>query len=177
VSGETVRDAGRVGAAALRAGARSRSRVAVRVVGERVARLDRGRVGHRAILAAIPLALAGRFDADAAGDLAATFQLSVGDTRSRVPASFALVIAGGTLTVTRGSPPDPGAVAVIGAEDLIRLASGAASWPQLLSSGRFSLSGDPFLALRFASLFRLPAGAGPTHAPAQVRPPGRLSGP
>ena len=35
------------------------------------------------------------------------------------------------------------------------IVSGGRRSPQLLSSGRFSLSGDPFLALRFASLFRL----------------------
>jgi hypothetical protein len=45
---------------------------------------------------------------------------------------------------------------VHGSEDLILLASGAVGWPELLSSGRFELTGDPFLALRFASLFRLP---------------------
>ena len=36
------------------------------------------------------------------------------------------------------------------------LGSGAVAWPELFSSGRFELTGDPFLALRFASLFRLP---------------------
>jgi hypothetical protein len=45
---------------------------------------------------------------------------------------------------------------VVGSDDLILLASGAAGWPELLSSGRFELSGDPFLALRFAALFKLP---------------------
>jgi hypothetical protein len=40
---------------------------------------------------------------------------------------------------------------------MIRLASGAVGWPALLSSGRLEFSGDPFLALRFPTLFRLPA--------------------
>jgi len=35
------------------------------------------------------------------------------------------------------------------------------TWPELISSLRFELSGDPFLALRFASLFRLPARLDP----------------
>ena len=35
--------------------------------------------------------------------------------------------------------------------------SARSAWPQLMSSGRLELSGDPFLALRFPSLFRLPA--------------------
>jgi hypothetical protein len=46
--------------------------------------------------------------------------------------------------------------AMVGSDDLILLACGVSSWPKLLSSGRFQLSGDPFLALRFASLFKLP---------------------
>jgi hypothetical protein len=37
------------------------------------------------------------------------------------------------------------------------MVSGAASFPELLAWGRLELGGDPFLALRFPSLFRLPA--------------------
>ena len=59
-------------------------------------------------------------------------------------------------TVSPGPPARADARAGLGADDLILLAGGAATWPQLLSSGRFELTGDPFLALRFASLFRLP---------------------
>ena len=44
------------------------------------------------------------------------------------------------------------------AEDAIRLAAGSIGWPELVSSGRLAFSGDPFLALRFPALFRLPAG-------------------
>ena len=57
----------------------------------------------------------------------------------------------------RAQAPGPS----IGADDLILLAGGAVTWPQLLSSGRFELTGDPFLALRFASLFRLPVALEP----------------
>ena len=60
-----------------------------------------------------------------------------------------------------GSDPAAAARALVGADDLIRLAGGAATWPELISSGRFELSGDPFLALRFASLFRLPVRLDP----------------
>jgi hypothetical protein len=58
--------------------------------------------------------------------------------------------------VRPGAPAHSAARASIGADDLILLAGGAVTWPQLLSSGRFELTGDPFLALRFAGLFRLP---------------------
>lgn len=42
------------------------------------------------------------------------------------------------------------------AQDAIRVA--AVGWPELMPSRRLVLAGDPFLALRFPSLFRLPAG-------------------
>jgi hypothetical protein len=47
------------------------------------------------------------------------------------------------------------------------------TWPELISSGRFELSGDPFLALRFASLFRPPVRLDPVQASSFLkrRPP------
>jgi hypothetical protein len=58
--------------------------------------------------------------------------------------------------VRPGPEPGAGARALVGADDLIALVRGTVTWPELISSGRFELSGDPFLALRFAALFRLP---------------------
>jgi len=119
-----------------------------------LARRDRGHVMHWLILRALPRAIAVRFDPTAAQDLDATLELAIRhDSR---PASYALAIAGERCSVSHGSPDRAGARAAIGADDLILLAGGAVTWPQLLSSGRFELTGDPFLALRFASLFRLP---------------------
>ena len=119
-----------------------------------LARRDRGRVAHRLILATLPRAIARRFDGGAAEDLDATLELSIRH-HSR-PASYALAIADARCTVRPGPPERANARARIGAGDLILLAGGAATWPQLLSNGRFELTGDPFLALRFASLFGLP---------------------
>jgi hypothetical protein len=119
-----------------------------------LARRDRGPVAHRLILALLPRAIAHRFDAAAATDLDATLELAIRhDSR---PATYALAIAGTRCAVHPGPATRAHARATIGADDLILLAGGAITWPQLLSSGRFELSGDPFLALRFASLFRLP---------------------
>ena len=119
-----------------------------------LARRDRGRVVHGLILAALPRAIARRFDGGAAEDLDATLELTIRhDSR---PASYALAITDARCTVRRGPPERSNARARIGADDLILLAGGAVTWPQLLSSGRFELTGDPFLALRFASLFGLP---------------------
>jgi hypothetical protein len=36
------------------------------------------------------------------------------------------------------------------------MVAGAISFPELLASGRLELAGDPFVALRFPGLFRLP---------------------
>jgi hypothetical protein len=124
--------------------------------GGRLARLDRRRPTHWIVLRAIPRAIAMRFDPAAAEDLNATLQLTIRDPRGRPPAHFHLAIADAICSVSRGAPEQSGAQAVVGSDDLILLASGAASWPELLSSGRFELSGDPFLALRFAALFKLP---------------------
>jgi len=80
------------------------------------------------------------------------------------PARFALAVADGACRVSAGAADRPAARARIASDDLIRLAGGAASWPELFSSGRFELSGDPFLALRFAALFRLPVELEPISA-------------
>jgi hypothetical protein len=119
-----------------------------------LARRDRGRLVHWIILRLLPRAIALRFDPTAAQDLEATLELAIRhDTR---PASYTLAIAAERCSVRPGRPDRAGAQAMIGADDLILLAGGAVTWPQLLSSGRFELTGDPFLALRLAGLFRLP---------------------
>jgi hypothetical protein len=128
----------------------------LRRAGAGMARLDRARVLHWLIVRAIPIVIGRRFDAASARDLEATFELRIRHPRGEEPSSFALDITGGECAVRPGPVEDAGATALVGADDLILLASGAANWPEMLSSGRFQLTGDPFLALRFASLFRLP---------------------
>ena len=113
-------------------------------------------IPHRVIVAATRYAIPLMFDPQSAHDLEATFELRVLDPRGGEPDRLALVISGGTCTVVPGPAVDPGAIATIGAADLILLASGGAGWPALLSTGRLELSGDPFLGLRFPKLFGLP---------------------
>ena len=112
---------------------------------------------HRAALRAIPYAVQRRFDAGAAGAVEAVFELQVRDPRGRAPERFALTIADGRCDVRPGAAAQAGATVAIGADDMVRLVSGASGWPELLSSKRLELGGDPFLALRFPILFRLPA--------------------
>jgi hypothetical protein len=118
--------------------------------------VDRHPTGHRVIVRALPGAIRRRFDPRSADGLEAVLELAIRDPHGPDPARFELAIADTRCSVRLGAPERPGARATIGSDDLILLATGAASWPALLSSGRFELSGDPFLALRFASLFQLP---------------------
>jgi hypothetical protein len=98
-----------------------------------------------------------RFDRQAARDLTATFALRV--RVGRRPLCFGLHVEQGRMRLSRGAPPDPGATVTVQMRDLLGLASGALGWPQLLAAGRLELTGDPFLALRFPGLFRLPAAS------------------
>lgn len=127
--------------------------------GARVAQLDSRPVPHRVILRVIERAIPRRFDPQAARDLRAVFELRVRDPRGREPALFQLAVADGRCEVTVGPASDPAATATLGADDLIRMVSGAVGFPELLASGRLELAGNPFIALRFPALFRLPARA------------------
>ncbi|MDQ6606079.1 MAG: SCP2 sterol-binding domain-containing protein [Actinomycetota bacterium] len=144
--GSTLLDAGR-----------TRARTLLSRGGSRVAGLDRRRAPHRMILRAVPLALNIRFDAASAHDLDAVLELRVRDPGGGRADEFELRIFGGRCEVRPGPARHPGAGVLVGAGDMIRMASGAVGWPELLSAGRLELSGDPFLALRFPNLFRLPA--------------------
>jgi putative sterol carrier protein len=97
------------------------------------------------------------FDREAAQDVNATFALRV--RVARRPVSFGLHIEQGRMRLSRSAPADPGATVTAEARDLLRLVSGSVGWPELLAAGRLELSGDPFLALRFPGLFRLPSAA------------------
>jgi hypothetical protein len=125
-------------------------------VGHWLVARDRGRLVHWLVLKTLPRAISMRFDPSSAENLEATLELAIRDPRGRQPARYELAIRGAQCNVRPGPPSRPAARATIGSGDLIMLVSGAVGWPQLLSSGRFELTGDPFLALRFASLFRLP---------------------
>lgn len=133
----------------------------MRTAGRWLAAVDRHPTGHRVIVRALPGAIRRRFDPRSADGLEAVLELAIPDPHGHDPARFELAIADMRCSVRRGAPERPGARASIGSDDLILLATGAASWPALLSSGRFELSGDPFLALRFASLFQLPVELDP----------------
>jgi hypothetical protein len=133
---------------------------AVRRGGVRASRLDRIPGGHLALVRMIERTLPRLFDPVAAGDLDAAFALQISHPRGRRPDVLGLAVRNGALTVSRGKPPHAAATVSISAEDMVRLATGDAGWPELLASKRLALGGDPFLGLRFPRLFDLPAQAG-----------------
>ncbi|HET8976968.1 MAG TPA: SCP2 sterol-binding domain-containing protein [Solirubrobacteraceae bacterium] len=125
-------------------------------LGEQLIELDRIGAVHAVLMRVMSRAIALRFNPAAADGLEATLELALHDPHGRPPTHYRLMISDGRCAVRPGRAADAGATASIGSDDLIRLASGAVGWPELFSSGRFELNGDPFLALRFAGLFRLP---------------------
>ncbi len=125
-------------------------------LGERLIALDRHPVVHWVLVRVLSRAIALRFDPSAAHDLDATLELALRDPHGRPTTRYEVRISDGGCAVQPRTPHRAGARASISSEDLIMLACGTVSWPELFSSGRFELTGDPFLALRFASLFRLP---------------------
>src|SRR2546429_9358951 len=117
------------------------------------------RVTHWLFLRGMAAVIPRRFDPDKASGLRATLELRIRDPRGRAPARFAVEIADRRCAVRTGPAANPDAVATISPRDMIRLVLRESGWPELVSSGRLELSGDPFLAMRFPMLFRLPAQA------------------
>ncbi|HZO79678.1 MAG TPA: SCP2 sterol-binding domain-containing protein [Solirubrobacteraceae bacterium] len=136
---------------------RVRFRDAIAKGGEAVARLEQRPLFYRAVLRAIPLAITRRFDAEAAADLDALFELRIRDPRGHEPGRFTIKIHDGRCEVRRGGAGEGVTAVTVAAGDLVRLGSAAMGWPELLSSGRLELSGNPFEALIFPTVFRLPA--------------------
>lgn len=136
---------------------RTTLRGAVARGGAAVARLEHRPLFYRALLRAIPIAIGQRFDANAAGDLEATLELRIRHPQAGEPARFTISIHDGRCEVRRGGAGDGVTAVTVAAGDLVRLGSGATGWPELLASGRLELTGNPFEALRFPTLFRLPA--------------------
>ena len=127
---------------------------AVRRNDARLERFERG-LARRALLAALPRVLPRRLDALAAHGFEGTIELRIRGAIGGEPDRYELAIAQERCEVRRGPSPESGATITVGASDLVRLAAGAVGWPRLLGSGRLEIAGDPFVALRFPTLFRL----------------------
>ena len=101
-----------------------------------------------------------RFDGEAARDLDTVIEVRIRAAAAAngvPPDCYELAIAHGRCRVRHRPSPRAAVTVTVGGADLVRLAARTAAWPQLLGAGRLQLAGDPFLALRFPTLFRLPA--------------------
>lgn len=160
----------RTRAEAVRAAGRGVAQRLVERGGAGIARLDGNRGGHAALVLAAYLLIPRLFDPDAAGDLVAKFELRIRDPRGGEPGVSTVVIADRRCRIVPGPDPSARVALTIGADDLVRMASGEVGWPQLVSAKRLVLWGDPFLALRFPLLFGIEKGAGESRLLALVRP-------
>jgi DNA-binding HxlR family transcriptional regulator len=99
----------------------------------------------------IVLALGSLFDPDLAGDLAATYELRIGEERFRVD------VAGGELELSRGPAADPAAsLAVSDAAALAAILTGQLPLDDALRSGVARIEGGRQAAKRFVRLFPMP---------------------
>jgi DNA-binding HxlR family transcriptional regulator len=99
----------------------------------------------------IVLALASLFDADAAGDLEATYGLRIDEE------SFGVEVVAGKVELSRGAPADPEAtIAVPDAPTLAAVLTAQLPLADALSSGAAQLEGPKRSAKRFLRLFPMP---------------------
>lgn len=99
----------------------------------------------------IVLALRSLFAADAAGDLKASYELSIGEDRYRVD------IAGGELALSRSQAESPAvAIEVDKADTLAAILTGQLPLEDALATGAAKLEGTKREARRFLALFPMP---------------------
>lgn len=99
----------------------------------------------------IVLALRSLFDAEAAGETVAGYELRIGEQRFRIG------IAGGKLSLGRGAAREPTAtIAVDDAPALAAVLAGQLSFDEALASGAARIEGSKQAAKRFLRLFPMP---------------------
>ncbi len=99
----------------------------------------------------IVLALRSLFDAEAAGELTAIYELGIGEER------FSVAIAGGELELERGPAEGPAAtIALADAPALAAILTGRLPLDDALASGAAELEGSKRAAKRFLRLFPMP---------------------
>ncbi len=99
------------------------------------------------------LALGTFFDADAAGDLSARYELRLGAN------TFRVTIADGAIEVDRGPLDDPDAIIETDSPTFSALVWGGRDLPDALRSGDVAIDGDERAVTRFLGLFPKPAPA------------------
>jgi hypothetical protein len=118
-----------------------------------LALIDRNPRTRRAALRVLPQALERLIVTEYLTDLETVLELRIFASRGGPEERYAVVIGHGEVRVRPGG--DPAARAWFGARlsDIIRIATGRASWTEMLAAGRLQIGGDPFTALRAPLLF------------------------
>jgi DNA-binding HxlR family transcriptional regulator/putative sterol carrier protein len=99
----------------------------------------------------VVLALRSLFDAEAAGELTATYELRIGESRFRVE------ITDGGLELGRGAAGDPDAtIALADAPTLAAILAGQLPLDEALAAGAAQVEGSKQAAKRFLRLFPMP---------------------
>jgi DNA-binding HxlR family transcriptional regulator len=101
----------------------------------------------------VMLALGTFFDAEAAGDLVALFELRLGEH------AFSVRVAGGAIEVDRGSPGRPDAIVETDAETLSALIWERRELAEAVQAGDLAIDGDERALTRFLELFPRPVPA------------------
>ena len=101
----------------------------------------------------LALALRAEFDPDAAGDLRATYELRLGESR------FHVEVADGQIHVDRGTADDPDATVESDPGTLASLLWGGRPLDDALRAGAISVEGSTAAVERFLGLFPLPERA------------------
>jgi DNA-binding HxlR family transcriptional regulator len=99
------------------------------------------------------LALGTFFDADAAGDLGARYELRLGAN------TFRATIADGAIEIDRGPLDDPDAIIETDSPTFSALVWGGRDLPDALRAGDVTIDGDERAVTRFLGLFPKPAPA------------------
>ena len=98
----------------------------------------------------IVLALRSLFDAEAAGELAATYELRLGDDRFRVE------IGGGEIELARGAAEEPDAAIATDPGTLAAVLTGQLPLDEAVEGGAVAVEGSKRAIARFLKLFPMP---------------------
>lgn len=121
---------------------------------EQLALFERG-VLRRVIVRAIPLALPLKFRKSVGGDIDGVLELRFVDPDGGPPDRVQLIMRSGRCHGSRNGTARPDATATMHITDLVRLATASVDAGWLLHDRRVTLTGDPFLFVRFPAAFGL----------------------
>jgi hypothetical protein len=116
--------------------------------------LERG-LPRKVIIGSLVYALPRKFVRAVAGDIDGVIELRFVDPAGKAPDQIQFTIRNGKCTATRNGTARPDSIATMHISDLIRMGTGSVEAGWLMHDKRITLSGDPFLFVRFPSSFGL----------------------